>query len=59
MTPPRHLSLVSSASPLVARPSWDPLVDWPAKKTTREGAVSEIARRYGQWVDIFEKARAS
>jgi 5-dehydro-2-deoxygluconokinase len=38
---------------------WDPLVDWRAKKTTREAAVSEIARRYREWVDIFEKARAS
>jgi 5-dehydro-2-deoxygluconokinase len=38
---------------------WDPLVDWRAKKTTREAAVAEIARRYREWVDIFEKARAS
>jgi myo-inositol catabolism protein IolC len=38
---------------------WDPLVDWRAKKTTREAAVTEIARRYREWVDIFEKARAS
>jgi 5-dehydro-2-deoxygluconokinase len=37
---------------------WDPLIDWRAKKTTREAAVAEIARRYGEWVDIFEKARA-
>jgi 5-dehydro-2-deoxygluconokinase len=36
---------------------WDPLVDWRAKKTTREGAVAEIARRYREWADIFEKAR--
>jgi 5-dehydro-2-deoxygluconokinase len=36
---------------------WDPLVDWRAKKTTREAAVAEIARRYREWVDIFEKAR--
>jgi 5-dehydro-2-deoxygluconokinase len=35
---------------------WDPLVDWRAKKTTREAAVKEIARRYREWVDIFEKA---
>jgi hypothetical protein len=32
---------------------------WRATKTTREDAVSEIARRYRQWVDIFEKDRAS
>jgi 5-dehydro-2-deoxygluconokinase len=38
---------------------WDPLIDWRAKKTTREAAVAEIARRYKEWVDIFEKARAS
>jgi myo-inositol catabolism protein IolC len=38
---------------------WDPLIDWRAKKTSREGAVAEIARRYREWVDIFEKARAA
>ncbi len=38
---------------------WDPLVDWRASKTTREAAVAEIARRYREWVDVFEKARAS
>ncbi len=37
---------------------WDPLIDWRAKKTTREGAVAEIARRYREWVDIFDKAAA-
>jgi 5-dehydro-2-deoxygluconokinase len=36
---------------------WDPLVDWRAKKATREAAVAEIARRYREWVEIFEKAR--
>ena len=45
---------------LVARQSraWDPLIDWRAHKTTREAAVTEIARRYREWVDIFDKARA-
>ena len=38
---------------------WDPLIDMRAKKITREAAVAEIARRYREWVDIFEKARAS
>jgi len=38
---------------------WDRLVDMLAKKMTREAAVTEIARRYREWVDIFEKARAS
>jgi myo-inositol catabolism protein IolC len=33
---------------------WDPLVDWRAKKITREAAVAEIARRYREFVDIFE-----
>ena len=36
---------------------WDPLVDWRAKKITRDAAVAEIARRYQEFVDIFEKAR--
>jgi 5-dehydro-2-deoxygluconokinase len=35
---------------------WDPLVSWRAKKITREAAVTEIARRYREFVDIFEKA---
>jgi myo-inositol catabolism protein IolC len=35
---------------------WDPLVDCRAKKTTREAAVAEIARRYREWVGIFESA---
>lgn len=38
---------------------WDPLVDWKASKLTREAAVAEIARRYREWVDIFEKAQAA
>jgi myo-inositol catabolism protein IolC len=37
---------------------WDPLIDWRASKTTREAAVAEIARRYREWVDIFEIAKA-
>jgi myo-inositol catabolism protein IolC len=37
---------------------WNPLVDLRAKKITREGAVAEIARRYREFVDIFENARA-
>lgn len=36
---------------------WDPLIDWRAKKMTREAAVAEICRRYREWVDIFEKAK--
>jgi 5-dehydro-2-deoxygluconokinase len=36
---------------------WDPLVNMLAKKTTREAAVSEIARRFRSWVEIFDNAR--
>lgn len=36
---------------------WQPLVDWRAKKITREAAVAEMARRYREFADIFENAR--
>ena len=35
---------------------WDPLADWRAGKTTREAAVGEIARRYREFVGVFETA---
>jgi myo-inositol catabolism protein IolC len=39
---------------------WDALVNWRAKKITRKDAVNDIARRYREFVDIFEeKARAA
>ena len=38
---------------------WEPLVALRDKKITREAAVAEIARRYRQWVDIFELAKAA
>jgi myo-inositol catabolism protein IolC len=38
---------------------WEPLVGWRAKQTTREHTVAEIARRYREFVDIFEKGRAA
>ncbi len=38
---------------------WEPLVEWRAKKTSREEAVAEIARRYSEFVYLFQKARAS
>jgi 5-dehydro-2-deoxygluconokinase len=38
---------------------WEPLVEWKADRGKRAAAVAEIARRYREWVDIFEKARAS
>jgi len=34
---------------------WDALVDWRANRMTREAAVDEIARRYREWVNIFER----
>jgi len=36
---------------------WDPLVAWRANQATREQTVAEIARRYREFVDIFEHAR--
>jgi myo-inositol catabolism protein IolC len=36
---------------------WEPLVGLRDKKTKREEAVAEIARRYREFVDVFEKAR--
>jgi myo-inositol catabolism protein IolC len=39
---------------------WNALVDWRAKKITREDAVNDIARRYREFVDTFEEqARAA
>ena len=38
---------------------WEPLVGWLAKKTSRDEAVAEIARRYSAFVHLFEKARVS
>jgi myo-inositol catabolism protein IolC len=37
---------------------WDPLVDWRDKKISRETAVDQMARRYREFVDAFESARA-
>jgi glucose-6-phosphate isomerase len=36
---------------------WQPVVDWRAGKLTREAAVAEIARRYQEFVGIFERAK--
>jgi 5-dehydro-2-deoxygluconokinase len=33
---------------------WDALVSWRAKKLTREAAVAQIARRFEEFVNIFE-----
>jgi myo-inositol catabolism protein IolC len=38
---------------------WGPLTDWKEGRIARDAAVSEIARRYREWVDIFEAARTS
>ncbi len=38
---------------------WEPLVNFRATRTTRQAAVEEIARRYREFVGIFEKARPS
>ena len=39
---------------------WNALVDWRAGKITREDAVHDIARRYREFVDLFEvQARAA
>jgi myo-inositol catabolism protein IolC len=35
---------------------WDPLVEWKEGRKSREATVTEIARRYREWVDIFEAA---
>ena len=38
---------------------WQPLVDFRAQKISCEAAVAEIARRYREFVGIFEKARSA
>ncbi|MGI8403128.1 MAG: 2-deoxy-5-keto-D-gluconate 6-phosphate aldolase domain-containing protein [Gemmatimonadaceae bacterium] len=35
---------------------WNALLDWRGNHITRSEAVTEIARRYRQWIDIFEHA---
>jgi myo-inositol catabolism protein IolC len=38
---------------------WEPLVGWRDGTSKREDAVGAIAARYREFVDVFEKARAS
>jgi myo-inositol catabolism protein IolC len=38
---------------------WDPLVAWRSGKLTREAAVTEMARHYREFVDIFRGSRQS
>lgn len=37
---------------------WDPVAAYIAKQVTRAEAISLVARRYRQWVAVFEQARA-
>ncbi len=37
---------------------WQPLVDWRDQKISRQTAVDQMARRYREFVDAFESARA-
>jgi myo-inositol catabolism protein IolC len=36
---------------------WDPLVQWRAKKISRDEAVGRIGRRYRDFVELFENAQ--
>ena len=60
----RHWLATAAAVPgfigfAVGRTSfWDPLVDYLAKKITRESAVSRIAASFGAWVKVFENAQS-
>jgi myo-inositol catabolism protein IolC len=38
---------------------WDRLVAWRSKRATRDQTVAEIAGRYRQFVDLFERRDAS
>jgi myo-inositol catabolism protein IolC len=38
---------------------WEPLVAWRSNRATRDQTVAEIARRYSQFVDLFERKDAS
>jgi len=38
---------------------WDPLMAWKEQKISRKAALAEIAQRYRQWVDTFEKAHVT
>ena len=40
---------------------WDPLMDFRAKRITRDAAVANIARRFSDFVDVFQlgKIRAA
>ena len=38
---------------------WGPLTDWKEGRIARDATVTEIARRYREWVEIFDAARSS
>jgi myo-inositol catabolism protein IolC len=38
---------------------WEPLVQWRDKKESRDDAVAAIARRYREFVNVFEGVRAA
>jgi myo-inositol catabolism protein IolC len=38
---------------------WDPLVAWRSRQATRDQTVAEIARRYREFADLFERKHAS
>lgn len=38
---------------------WDAVAGFESKALTRQDAVSHIAKRYGEWVEIYENARHS
>ncbi len=38
---------------------WEPLVALRDGQISREDAVAEVARRYRQWADVFERARGA
>jgi 5-dehydro-2-deoxygluconokinase len=36
---------------------WDPLVNYRARKITREAAVAQTTASYRGWVDLFEQVK--
>jgi myo-inositol catabolism protein IolC len=38
---------------------WEPLVTWRSKQATRDQTVAEIARRFRQFADLFERKHAN
>ena len=38
---------------------WDAVADYEAKKATRQEAASRIAKRFREWVNVFERGQSS